>query len=1438
MNPHACPHCGSEHLTFKTRAAQWECDDCERRFDAEKPAAPRRKSRVFLSYGHDEACDELVRRLESDLKAHGYDPWVDTREIKFDDDWRAEITQGLIDSGHVLAFLSRHSTRKPGVCRQEVAIALGPGKCHVYTVLVEALNQVTPPLLISRRQWLDMHDWRALREADPQAYETQYRNGLAEILRVLARNEPFAGEVRDLERWLVPMDCTSDMVAAEDGFIGRTWLLDGLVDGRLQAQAGEEDDLETEALPPGEIERWRTDGTPRKVFWLAAEPGWGKSAVAARLAHAARARVMAVHFCKHDEPSRRDARLVVRSIAFQMATQLGEYRALLMAEMGKGTALDALNARELFQLLLANPLAAFAIEGDRGPHDRHLIVLDAIDETLDADGRSDLLTLVAGEFGKLPAWLGLVVTSRPEAPVKRQLGQFGVHALTADDPRNRQDIRAYAAQWLQTLDLDEAQRTRALAAVQMAGEGNFLYLRQLERAVREGIVSAAQLITPDALPKGLASLYERWFLHRFPDPVRYETHQRPLLELMLAAREPLPLTLAGHLLAWGAYGRGKATDRLGSLCVVSQDEGEAGDGDVIIFFHKSLRDWLSDPDAAGELWHASPDEGHRKLAAGLWQAYLAWRDAGAGLMQAVGFDTLGISGRAYALRHLPAHLQRASRANDREVVLTDFAWAMHRCGQGALESLLADYREQGRAPRAPPMPVAADPLDAWVDCIGGAAHLLRRGVPEWPTFKILLQVATEHADDSAITRAAQAWLDRGYGEWAWLRRRDRPARFTSSACLAVLQACQSSGKGASTQFVQFKALALSPDGHFLFAGARDATVRIFDLDTAREVAQRGGHRGEVRAIAVACDGRRFASCGTDGTVRIGTRDAPDAQALRDDHAGHLQGVAFSGDGRQLACVGNDGTLRLWDIPSSQLVHKVDCGQGALHAMAWSADGSSIATVGDFGDIRLWRATDLSCLQIVAHLHPPDTASRRRRLVSVALSRDARVVVAGGADGSLHVVDSRDGEQRLRLLGHQGAIYSVAIASDGRRAASGGADKTVRLWDLDTGHLDQCFRGHEQLITAVALDATGARVFSAATDGTIRVWDTHSGSPVQSLAGSTSEVTALCEIRGTGIAAGHQDGALRTLKLADRSTLSVPPAHDQQTWAIASLQAQDKIVSVGWDGQMQVWHSDTGHLALEHRRPPAKAYGVMLAPDRQRLYVWGEPRANAVFDPLTLALRHEMPALHAGIVRAVVISPDSRTLYSGGLDGRLIARDADTLRATPVAFEGHARPIYALSISPDGTRIASGGSDQVIRVWSTQTGECLHHLAGHGGAVTYLQFAADGNRLVSASWDRTVRIWSTDESTCIAVCQVPALSKAVLLADGCSMAVGTTLGEIGLLDIYNLSCLSAANAFAAAQPVEVAKESGRRASGDVSHQFGNAKAPGDAQAGVGQGNPLE
>ena len=61
-------------------------------------------------------------------------------------------------------------------------------------------------------------------------------------------------------------------------------------------------------------------------------------------------------------------------------------------------------------------------------------------------------------------------------------------------------------------------------------------------------------------------------------------------------------------------------------------------------------------------------------------------------------------------------------------------------------------------------------------------------------------------------------------------------------------------------------------------------------------------------------------------------------------------------------------------------------------------------------------------------------------------------------------------------------------------------------------------------------------------------------------------------------------------------------------------------------------------------------------------------------------------------------------------------------------------------------LASGSSDESIKIWNIDTGECIRTLTGHTNSVYSLQLLAN-NKLASGSSDATIKIWNVDTGEC-------------------------------------------------------------------------------------------
>jgi hypothetical protein len=635
-----CPDCHSPNIKYFDVRKSYTCLDCGLSFSEKE----FNKLRIFLSYGHDHN-EELVRQIKTDLEKRGHDVWFDKNEIKFGDEWRRSITDGILGSNRVLSFLSKHSTRDPGVCRDEIAIAIGVKGGNIQTILVESEQEVQPPVNIGHIQWLDMHDWQEKKAINEAEWKQWYQAKLAEIVRVVESDEThrFAGEIEKLNNYLKPIKSDARISGLlRKGFYGREWLFDAVENWRN---------------PKSEIEKQKSKISNSRLFWIMGDPGVGKSAFAAQLTHTHGDTVIAAQFVEWDKPDHRDERRVVCSIAFQMATRLPDYRKLLLT-LPEIKELDRKDASELFDYLLANPLKS-VISGGR---EKLLIVIDALDEAGES-GRNPLVEMLARNAHHLPTWLGIIVTSRPEFDVKTPFQALNPLPIATNSDFNKEDIRKCLDVRLVSQLLNRPNAGNLVEQILEKSEGIFLYVEMFCDDILQGYIS---LDHPDQFPQGLGGIFAQYFQRQFPDLEKFRKEIRPALRAILAAREPLPLEILQKLFNWQDEELRDFTHALGSLFPVTKTT----DSETIKPYHKSLSDWLGNESTAG-IYFVSVFEGHRIL-----------RD----------FCRLFLDKDNFALYHFPGHLAHCGNWEEISALLINCDFIRAKQLRLGYEALSKDYQ--------------------------------------------------------------------------------------------------------------------------------------------------------------------------------------------------------------------------------------------------------------------------------------------------------------------------------------------------------------------------------------------------------------------------------------------------------------------------------------------------------------------------------------------------------------------------------------------------------------------------------------------------------------------------------------------------------------------------------------------------------------------------
>jgi len=116
-------------------------------------------------------------------------------------------------------------------------------------------------------------------------------------------------------------------------------------------------------------------------------------------------------------------------------------------------------------------------------------------------------------------------------------------------------------------------------------------------------------------------------------------------------------------------------------------------------------------------------------------------------------------------------------------------------------------------------------------------------------------------------------------------------------------------------------VVFTEDGKHVLTGCADATIRIFEVESGKEVGRLEGHKqGSVTDLCFAPGGKLLASCGMDGSVRLwdfADFAHPKLAETLDGANDLVFGVAISPDGKRLAFGGWSGQIRVIDLDTHE-----------------------------------------------------------------------------------------------------------------------------------------------------------------------------------------------------------------------------------------------------------------------------------------------------------------------------------------------------------------------------------------------------------------------------------------------------------------------------------------------------------------------------------------
>jgi small GTP-binding protein len=179
------------------------------------------------------------------------------------------------------------------------------------------------------------------------------------------------------------------------------------------------------------------------------------------------------------------------------------------------------------------------------------------------------------------------------------------------------------------------------------------------------------------------------------------------------------------------------------------------------------------------------------------------------------------------------------------------------------------------------------------------------------------------------------------------------------------------------------------------------------------------------------------------------------------------------------------------------------------------------------------------------------------------------------DNNFVAVDVESKHITANLSRHAGSACSMAVTRDGRVAVTGGADGVVRFWDISIRWMREHARRHSARINSVAVNVDGSFAASGSSDGQVCVWDVAGAKLVASYQ-FDGRVNSVCFLPDGDVLVGGTDPRNRLViwRPNDKKDLVKLPGHSSSVSSVAISADGVRAVSGSWDRTVRVWDLKT------------------------------------------------------------------------------------------------------------------------------------------------------------------------------------------------------------------------------------------------------------------------
>jgi WD40 repeat protein/uncharacterized caspase-like protein len=327
-------------------------------------------------------------------------------------------------------------------------------------------------------------------------------------------------------------------------------------------------------------------------------------------------------------------------------------------------------------------------------------------------------------------------------------------------------------------------------------------------------------------------------------------------------------------------------------------------------------------------------------------------------------------------------------------------------------------------------------------------------------------------------------------------------------------------------------IAFSRDSRLVAASAADNSVKVWDVNSGRELQTLAGPQGGMTAafgvyfIAFAADNRlvtvsdaaRIWDLNTGHELRTLDLTSPGTTGFN----GTEGGMAISSDGTQLIILNDDNEVRVVDLSSGREVRRVKLSDKRADSVSFAvtSDGHLLAATNIDKRLKLW---DLNTKK------EQDLVQTAKEYNQIKFSRDGRLF-ALSENYVVKIWDTATARELVQIkIPNSGAFAAqadafFALSEDGKRVATGGFDTDTIIWEAESGKRISTLNGRTNMAYNVAFSADGSQLSSG---GRTR-WDLRTGRGLRVIPASPEKTYEVPSPDGVVLAVMKPNNSVLTL----------------------------------------------------------------------------------------------------------------------------------------------------------------------------------------------------------------------------------------------------------------------------------------------------------------------